>query len=437
MNLNLFPVIIRRIQSFLFHARTHGLKSAFHRVGQFLKYKIIAVSRKIKTTHYRDMSWDEFESRFLSRRDLYKGVFVQNSPIVWNAPLFQRPQQMALALGRIGYLVIYKTPNSVFDKVSGVRNIAPNVYLTSGENFDFIKGAVHSVYSTDNRYSNRHSLNLTEKGKPSFFMIYEYIDHIDIKISGKESIHLLTASKKLAFDGNIYNFIIATALRLADEARRSVGCEKVLYVANGVDTWHYRNPYNRHISLPKNMIKFRNKYENIIGYFGAIAPWLWYDELTKLINNRRDLGFIFIGPDYGNSVCKLPQADNMLWLDEVEYEILPAYANQFNVCFIPFEPGEIARTTSPIKLFEYFALEKPVVVTSHMYECTAFDVVFSGDDADSLSMAIDRAIDLKSDRAFKHKMARLADENSWDNRARSLEKIFPKTSRSFMYGRPR
>ena len=117
--------------------------------------------------------------------------------------------------------------------------------------------------------------------------------------------------------------------------------------------------------------------------------------------------------------------DNVLWLDAVAYEILPAYANQFDVCFIPFEPGEIARTTSPLKLFEYFALEKPVVVTSQMLECTSFKEVFSGDGADSLSAAIDDAIEVKSDPAFKDGLARLADENSWDNRARLLESVFP------------
>ncbi len=103
---------------------------------------------------------------------------------------------------------------------------------------------------------------------------------------------------------------------------------------------------------------------------------------------------------------------------------MPAYALKFDACFIPFEPGEIARTTSPLKLFEYFALEKPVVVTHEMLECIAFEEVQSGDSSQSLSLAIDRALSYKNDSAFKARLASLADENDWIHRARAMEIVF-------------
>ena len=333
---------------------------------------------------------------------------------------------MALALGRLGYLVIYKTPYPALDEVVGVRNIAPNVYLTSDEHFDFIEGAVHSTYST----TANHPSGWTEGWGFSSCTIYEYVDHIDPKISGsEENVRRLLAGKRSAFDEGGYDFVITSARQLEDEAVEAVGRDKVILVPNGVDVWHYRNPAHERFHLPEELLEFRNEYENVVGYFGAIAPWLWYEEITKLVNRRPDLGFVFIGPDYAaDAVAKLPKTRNVLWLDQVSYDALPAYAIQFDVCFIPFEPDEIAHTTSPLKLFEYFALEKPVVVTSQMHECTAFDVVFSGDDASSLSTAIDEAIGSKSDPAFKAELARLADENSWDNRARLLERVFLKAS---------
>lgn len=410
----------RRTSQFLGYARTHGLAPAFRRAGLFFNVRVRSL-----TTRGRDgsgLSWREFESRFLARRDIYKGVFVQNIVVQWNLPLFQRPQQMALALGRLGYLVIYKTPYPFLDHVVGVRNIAPNVYLTGDENFDFIEGAVHSVYST----AFNHPLDWIERRNSSFRAIYEYVDHIDSRISGgKDNVQRLHAHKRHAFAEGRYDFVIASARRLESEAVEAVGRDKVVLVPNGVDTWHYRRLPHERVSLPEELLKFRGKYARIVGYFGAIAPWLWYEEIAKLVNRRQDLGFVFIGPDYYDSAGKLPQTDNLLRLDAVDFEILPAYARQFDVCLIPFEPGEIARTTSPLKLFEYFALEKPVVVTSQMIECTSFKEVFSGDGADSLSVAIDDAFEIGSDPAFKDRLARLADENSWDNRARLLENVFP------------
>ena len=410
----------RRIRQFLSRARTHGLGSACSKAARFVGLR--ARSLKKQGWGRYQLSWSEFESRFLARRDAYKGVFVQNCVVQWNLPLFQRSQQMALALGRLGYLVIYKTPYPILDGALGVRNIAPNVYLTGDGGPDFIDGAVHSVYST----AFNHPLDWIERRDASVRVIYEYVDHIDSRISGDaNNVRRLMAHRRHALVEGRYDFVVASARRLESEAVAAIGRERVILVPNGVDTWHYRNSPHEHVSLPEALLKLRARYANIVGYFGAIAPWLWYEELAKLVDRRRDLGFVFIGPDYYDSAGRLPPMDNVLWLDAVAYEILPAYAHQFDVCFIPFEPGEIARTTSPLKLFEYFALEKPVVVTSQMLECTSFKEVFSGDGADSLSAAIDDAIEVKSDPAFKGGLARLADENSWDNRARLLESVFP------------
>ena len=413
--------LARRIRQFQNHARTHGLWSACLRTGKFLDFLARSLTTRESGLESYQLSWSEFESRFLARRDLYKGVFVQNVVVPWNISLFQRPHQMALALGRLGYLVIYKTKFPAFDHVVGVRNVAPNVYLTGDGNFDFIEGAVHSVYST----AFDHPLDWIERRNSSFRAIYEYVDHIDPKVSGsKDNVQLLNAHKRHALAEGRYDFVVASARGLESEAVEAVGHDRVLLVPNGVDTWHYRNAPHEHVSLPESLLRFRNEYARIVGYFGAIAPWLWYEEIAKLVNDRRELGFVFIGPALNDTVRKLPRAVNLLWLDAVDYEILPAYAKQFDVCFIPFEPGEIARTTSPLKLFEYFALEKPVVVTSGMIECTSFKEVFSGDGADSLSAALDDAFEVGSDPLLRARLARLADENSWDNRARALESVF-------------
>ena len=415
---------VHRVRQFLAHTRSYGLGAATRRAGQFVSVRVRSMARGSEEGGHH-LSWREFDAHFLSRRDIYKGVFVQNVVVEWSLPLFSRPHQMALALGRLGYLVVYKTPYPALDGVVGVRNVAPNVYLTGDDSFDCIDGAVHSVYST----SATHPPDWILDRSAPVHAIYEYVDHIDPKISGDEgSIGKLTAHKRHAFEEGRYDFIVASARKLEEEAVSAVGRDKVLLVPNGVDAWRYRNPIREDVPLPEAYLAFTNRYANVVGYFGAIAPWLWYDEIEKLARRRADLGFVFIGPDYFGSVGRLPRTANVLRLDAVDHQALPVYASQFDVCFIPFEPGEIARTTSPLKLFEYFALEKPVVVTAQMHECTSFKEVFSGDDARSLSGAIDDAVDLKSDRAFKGRLAQLADANSWDNRARLLERVFPSRS---------
>lgn len=382
-------------------------------------YRLMYWFRKQGKYRPGDLTWKEFERTVLDHREKFKGVFIQEFIIDWDVPLYQRPQHLAAALGRQGYLVIFRTPN-YSDEVLYVRNIAQNVYLTHLKEVGNITGAVCSFYSTAFVLSPSE----LKKTQQSNCMIYEYIDHIDPQISGKDdNVRRLLALKEYAFSGGA-DYIIASAGKLYHEAVEAVGAEKVLLIPNGVDCRHYRNSTHALTVLPDKLVSFRKSFKHIVGYFGAIAPWLWYDAINELVRNRPDIGFVFIGVDYHGGVERLPKADNVLYLGTVDYKILPAYAQTFDICFIPFEPGEIAQTTSPLKLFEYFALEKPVVATSDMRECVAHPEVFHGGSAKALSKAFDDALAVKDDPAFKARLAELADQNDWDERARAMEKIF-------------
>ncbi|BBB66384.1 hypothetical protein UNDYM_2131 [Undibacterium sp. YM2] len=371
-----------------------------------------------------DLSWPEFQQQVLSRRADYKGIFVQELVIDWNVPLYQRPQHIAAAFGRLGYLVIYRTDNWAGDDVQGCREVAKNVWITNRHEVNQLQDVVRSLYST--AYANTPEL-LLENGRRGT-LVYEYIDHIDPQISGDaENVRRLLALKDFAFSGGA-DYVVASAKKLYEEAIAAVGVNKVILAQNGVDTAHYRHPKHLSTPLPQNLQKFRARYSKVVGYFGALAPWLWYEAVADLVNCRPDLGFVFIGPDYYGGSDKLVKADNLLYMGTVDYQILPAYARQFDVCFIPFAPGEIARTTSPLKLFEYFALEKPVVVTRDMAECVAFEEVFSGNSVESLSAALDAAFAVKDDPEFTQCLADLADANDWDCRVRAMEKAFQKPS---------
>lgn len=370
-----------------------------------------------------DMSWENFKTTVLSLRNEYKGIFVQEMVIDWNVPLYQRPQHIASALGRAGYLVLYRTPNWSADNVNGFRMVSENVWLTNSDHVDEIEGTVRSFYST----AYAHTPEEISLVKRNSKIIYEYIDHIDPAISGDETnIKRLRALQEYCFSGGA-DYVVASAKKLEGEAISAVGKDKVILAQNGVDTRHYRDPVHKVYPLPQEYIDFISKYEGkIIGYFGALAPWLWYEAISELVKSRSDLGFVFIGPDYYGGSEKLIKADNVLYLGSIDYKILPAYALKFDVCFIPFSIGEIARTTSPLKLFEYFALEKPVVVTSEMYECVAFKEVFHAESVRGFSTEIDKAISLKGDHVFKKRMSELADMNDWDARAAALSIGFEK-----------
>jgi polysaccharide pyruvyl transferase CsaB len=392
-------------------------------VGKFLA--VVSLPKKLGKPG--DITWEEFQQQVLAHRYDYRGIFIQKAVIDWGVPLYQRPQHISMALGKLGYLVIYQTDNSTDDDVDGFRYIGNNIWLTNSKQVNTLEETVHSVYST--AYGTGYLL-MKAFNNPDAWMnkknifIYEYIDHVDPKITASDSgVKTLLKLKDFVFSGTS-DFVIASATELEKEAIEAVGKDKVVSIPNGVEVEHYRNFDHQSVQLPSKYINFRKKHKKIVGYFGALAPWLWYSEINKLAHTRSDLGFVFIGPDYLYGSTKLAKLENILYLGTVDYKILPAYADKFDICFIPFEPGEIAHTTSPLKLFEYFALEKPVVTTSFMNECIAFEEVFHGDTVETLSRAIDKAFSTKDNPTYKTQLAHLADQNSWIERAKNLEFLF-------------
>lgn len=385
--------------------------------------KLFLLAQKRLSPKSQDLSWENFQNFLTANVNRYKGIYVIYSTIDWAFPYAQRPKLMALAMADLGYAVIYHTPNHQ-DAVNNTRKVANNLWITSIDVQRIeLPHAVHAIYSTDLTILPEVLSSKKEKGQ---IIVYEYIDHISPLISGEdENIQRLLKLKDFAFCGG-GDFIVATARQLEHEAIESVGREKVIYIPNGVNIEHYLNPKHRKTALPKKYKDFRKKYPVIVGYFGAIAPWLWYDMIRELTDAHPEWGFVFIGQDYNNSLAHLPRPNNLLHLGPIPYEILPSYARLFDVCFIPFAPGEIAKTTSPLKLFEYFALEKPVVVTSDMEECIIYKEVFFGDSASSIANAIKSAIEVKDDPDYRNKLSSLAMQNSWHERAKTYETIFRK-----------
>src|SRR5690606_11757976 len=190
----------------------------------------------IASSSSTDLSLEQFRNNILSQAHAYKGIFVQSVVIDWNVDLFQRPQHMANAFARRGYLVIYQTVNWTKDDIEGFRQVRPHVWVTNCNVINMIPGCVVSFYST--AYADPQALLSADRN--TNILVYEYIDHIDPKISGgSQNIAALRDQKNRAFSGGV-DFIVASAAALYEEAVAAVGEDKVLLVHNGVDTSHYR-----------------------------------------------------------------------------------------------------------------------------------------------------------------------------------------------------
>jgi glycosyltransferase involved in cell wall biosynthesis len=110
---------------------------------------------------------------------------------------------------------------------------------------------------------------------------------------------------------------------------------------------------------------------------------------------------------------------NIYWLGVKQYDELPSYLHYFDVATIPFLVNDITHATSPLKLFEYMAGGKPIVITP-MRESMQYDGVLVADGPDKFAEQLDKAILLSKDPQYVNKIKRLALQNTWESRAEEI-----------------
>jgi len=106
-------------------------------------------------------------------------------------------------------------------------------------------------------------------------------------------------------------------------------------------------------------------------------------------------------------------------LDPIAYQILPRYACHFDVSTIPFVLNEITLSTSPIKLFEYMALGKPIVTTD-MPECRKYAACLVAGSPGEFPRLLDEAMEMRQRADYLAALRDVAQANSWAHKARDL-----------------
>jgi 2-polyprenyl-3-methyl-5-hydroxy-6-metoxy-1,4-benzoquinol methylase/glycosyltransferase involved in cell wall biosynthesis len=343
-----------------------------------------------------------------------KVPIVYTTPVDWNIPMFQRPQQMALVLAAAGWPTMYLTPNYV-DRLSGSATIAQNCYLfTHAERelcFERLDRFVLILLSTNG--ANPCPEKLRELGDRAI-VVYEYIDELH------DDIHPVSEAMRESHDYLIRNsdLVVATADRLYEEAKR-VSRGKVVLCPNGADVPHFRLDHKP--DPPEDLRPILARGKPVIGYFGALATWFDYELIRRISHERPGYEVVLIGMDYDGSVrsAGLEDLPNVHYLGAKPYKSLPAFAAHFDVVTIPFVLNDVTDATSPIKLFEYMAARKPIVTTD-LRECRKYKSVLIGRSHGEFVAKLDEALGRRSDAAYLALLDREADDNSWAGRARDL-----------------
>ncbi|MGV2804134.1 glycosyltransferase [Clostridium perfringens] len=356
-------------------------------------------------------------------------IIVFHASFGWNIEMKQRPQHLAEALSKKKVLYIYRS-DVKNDNIYSIKKIKDNLYVLNLDMyslnvafFEAIKSInkpkfVHVYATCLNSVDYEKIKTYMDKG---FKVIYDFVDELSSEISGYNiTSKMIEDHEKLLRDKENV-LVVSTAKKLKDIANKfREENENNILAPNAVNLEDFKNHGHE---IGEKIQPIVNKRKPIIGYYGALAKWFDYKLIEQLAKEREDYEIVLIGMDYDGSYdqSNLKDYSNISYLGMIDYKDLINYSRYFDVCIVPFIKNDITDSTSPLKIFEYMALEKPIVTTD-INECKNYESCLVSKDYDEFIRNIDKALKLEIDnKEYFNILRREAEENTWDNRAELIK----------------
>lgn len=425
-----------KISKLIFVIKKDGIYLAFKKIYRYIKFRYLSklnvfssLYTKIRYTKYSNI-FDTILSNDFDR------IIIWRSTFGWNVPLFQRPQHISTNLARQNCLIFYEV-TTMTDKVNNIKALSNNLYLINFNNIaiskllfkkikNLNKPKYIQIYSTD---FNMPLKELKRYINDGYKIIYEYIDDLSPELVGTEKLPKNQLDKYNYILKDTENvFVVVTANELKKDILSKRGNEKLVFSCNGVDLKHFQN-IDKNFSFEKKYEKIISSGKPIIGYYGALASWFDYNLIKYLAKERPEYNVVLLGIKYDDSFNNenLENFQNIFFLGPRDYDVLPNYASKFNVCIIPFLINNITQSTSPLKLFEYMALGKPIVTTA-MTECKKYKSVMIANNKGEFLELVDKAISLsnKINHDYFDLLNKEALENTWFEKSKLIIELIKK-----------
>jgi len=210
------------------------------------------------------------------------------------------------------------------------------------------------------------------------------------------------------------DIVIGTSKLLISKLRE-MGRNDAIYLPNAANEYIFdnNNIYKRPSDLPEGSVAL---------YIGSLyGEWFGWGYIREAADKNPNIDFCLIG----NKPSDIPVilSENVHFLGEKKIDELPAYLSSAEFCLLPFKSSKLTDAISPIKVFEYLFMFKPVV-SSYMAEVKDFSYVFTARNETEFA---DLCQNLKNGEIkiniSKNKIEEFIFQNSWFSRLQNIIEI--------------
>ena len=345
---------------------------------------------------------------------------------------YQRPQQLADQLAKLGHRIFYIRTGFYEAKWPQIRKIKDNIYsvklardermitfnttLTDADVNVLEKsilvlkeacGIDQAVMLVDLPFWRNLVLHLREK--LGWLCVYDCMDlHTGFSISTVD-----TAKDERMLLENC-DLVLATSHFLLDHVKK-VNSNAVL-VPNGAEYEFFHQA-----AKPMPVPEIQDLPHPIIGYYGAIADWFDSELVHDLALMHPEWTFLLIGSTHLSDSKPLQGLNNIHLLGEKPYKEIPGYLSHFDVGIIPFKITPLTHATNPVKMYEYLSAGKPIVST-RLDEISHYDdYVRLAETQEEWEAVIQASLAEEKTEELLNKRFAFAQENTWEKRAEVIE----------------
>ena len=161
-------------------------------------------------------------------------------------------------------------------------------------------------------------------------------------------------------------------------------------------------------------------------YYGAFGIWFVY-VFIMVIAEYNKYSIVLFGIKYDESYDEAlsNEEKNIYFMGPRDYKVLKNYARYADILTIPFKINDITKSTSPVKIFEYMALHKPIVTTD-LNECHKYKSVLIAKNHQEFITNLDSAMKLRNDKKYIQLLDKEAKENDWSKKALAIINLIKK-----------